>query len=104
MCSQQGLRLDQKKPSWWFQNDLCWGPLRTVAGSGGEEQDDPGSSCQSGRVWDMGDGTLAGKKASFVQVVAGKLGVCPDYRFEASVLRDWMSRALRTSGHFSNLA
>lgn len=52
----------------------------------------------------MGDGTLAGKKASFVQVVAGKLGVCPDYRFEASVLRDWMSRALRTSGHLSNLA
>lgn len=45
-----------------------------MAGSGGEEQDDPGSSCQSGMVWVMGDGTLGGKKASFVQVVASKLG------------------------------
>lgn len=49
-----------------------------VVGSVGEKQDDPGSSCQSGRELGSGEWDSREEKAGLIQAVAGKLGVCPD--------------------------
>lgn len=81
--SRRGLRLDQKKPSWWFQ-EWSLAPAfdsegLTVVGSVGEKQDEPGPSCQSGKAQDQGNEQVSREeKAGLTQAVAGKLGVCPD--------------------------
>lgn len=76
---------------------------QAVAGSAGEEQDDPGSSHQSGRARDLGTGPGGWDSREERRVVSLGCGwqIGGVARPGVSVLTDWLSKALRTSGHLN---